>query len=69
MQRHPDDPSIVWFDPDDVRDMLMEKIRAAGISVDPLAFQIVVNKPFGAGKTVHAEVPTLVVILQKGQEG
>lgn len=69
MKRDPSNPNVVAFEPNDVMDMLLEKLRANGIGAMPLALQIIVRKPFGAGMTVHSEVPTLAVILQKGAEG
>lgn len=63
MHRHPTTDHVVWFEPDEVAEMIREKLRAAGIDRAPIGVQIVVEQPFADGSKVHNEVPRLNVIL------
>lgn len=63
MQRLARTKHIVWFTPDEVRDMIIERLRAEGIEAEPIGVQIKVVAPFEGNTTVHNEVPSLTIIL------
>lgn len=63
MQRHPTTDTVVYFTPDEVAQMLIEKLRAEGETRQVVSVQICVEQPFGDGMRVHNEVPRINVIL------
>ncbi|KAB1068749.1 hypothetical protein [Methylobacterium planeticum] len=63
MQRHSTTSGIVWFTPDEVAEMIREKLRAEGVAQEMVCVQVVIPAHDTERKEVFDAVPRINVIL------